>query len=382
MPGLIEGAAVAAAWEGDGDATPHEWSRAMLDAGITPRVASLNSLSFFAAGSSTAYTAAGSFCRWLNDTRGAARFRAVYASGDFSAGLRQSLSALERAWHAYLRTVPVDAAVVARARARFFRGSIFARRCPFDLEALERRALEDLAASSLVPAEQGFRALLRQDPSSLRARVALAVTLARRGDGAGADGAGRRDRAGRRTRRRAAGADGVGDALWRWDLAAARPTRCCVAADPMLMGDDEARTHALKRAALATGGCVRRGCSRRCWWARESLTPPPSRRSRARRGDPRAQQPPGGTSWGAIWFCRSAMKTRGLRSRRSGTHPRSRCKPQRRARLSAIASFHLGRTAEAAQGFRSIADDPSRPEGLRDDARDWLDRIRRMESAR
>jgi hypothetical protein len=37
VPGLIEGAAVAAAWEGDGDATPHQWSRAMLEAGMAPR---------------------------------------------------------------------------------------------------------------------------------------------------------------------------------------------------------------------------------------------------------------------------------------------------------------------------------------------------------
>jgi hypothetical protein len=372
VPGLIEGAAVAAAWEGDGDATPHEWSRAMLEAGITPRVASLNSLSFFASGSSTAYTAAGSFCRWLHDAHGAARFRAVYASGDFSAVYGRDLATLERAWHAYLRTVPVDAAVVARARARFFRGSIFGRRCPFDLEALERRALEDLAASSLAAAEQGFRSLLRQDPSSLRARVALAVTLARRGDDAGAVGlvdetarvAG--PAAAQRVR------TALADALWRWgDPAAAR--RAMEALDPRLMGDDEARTHALKRAALAQGGAFARVLQTLLVGERELDPSPAAALALAARSELQSPDLRYLVARQLVQHERFAdavalLGGEGLRDARVRAEA---------LRLRGVALFHLRRWDESASAFAALRDDPTRPTGTRDEAADWVDRIRR-----
>ena len=108
VPGLIEGAAVAAAWEGESEATPHQWSRAMLDAGMAPRVSTLAGLGFFASASVTAYTAAGSFCRWLHDSYGAERFRRLYATGDFEGAYGRPLTALERSWHGFLRTVPVS----------------------------------------------------------------------------------------------------------------------------------------------------------------------------------------------------------------------------------------------------------------------------------
>jgi hypothetical protein len=372
VPGLIEGAAVAAAWEGDGDATPHEWSRAMLEAGITPRVASLNSLSFFAAGSSTAYTAAGSFCRWLHDAHGAARFRAVYASGAFSAVYGRDLAALERAWHAYLRTVPVDAAVVARARARFFRGSIFGRRCPFDLEALERRAVEDLAASSLVAAEQGFRSLLRQDPSSLRARVALAVTLARRGDDASARGlvdetarvAG--PAAAQRVR------TALADALWRWgDPASAR--RAMEALDPRLMGDDEARTHALKRAALSQGGAFARVLQTLLVGERELDPSPSAALALAARAELQSPDLRYLVARQLVQHERFAdavalLGGEGLRDARVRAEA---------LRLRGVALFHLRRWEESVTAFAALRDDPTRPTGTRDDAADWVDRIRR-----
>lgn len=372
VPGLIEGAAVAAAWEGDGDATPHEWSRAMLDAGITPRVASLNSLSFFAAGSSTAYTAAGSFCRWLHDTHGAARFRAVYARGDFAAVYGQDLASLERAWHAFLRTLPVDAAVVARARARFFRGSIFARRCPFDLEALERRALEDLSASSLASAEQGFRGLLRQDPSSLRARVALAVTLARRGDHAGAESlVGETTRAaGPAAAQRVRAA--LADALWRWgDPAAAR--RAMEALDLRLMGDDEARTHALKRVALAEGGDLARVLQALLVGEGELDPSPAAALALAARAELQRPELRYLVARQLVQHERFAdalalLSTDALRDARVRAEA---------LRLRGVALFHLRRWPESEAAFAALRDDPTRPTGSRDEAADWIDRIRR-----
>jgi hypothetical protein len=48
------------------------------------------------------------------------------------------------------------------------------------------------------------------------------------------------------------------------------------------------------------------------------------------------------------------------------------------ARMRATALFHLRRDAESAAAFAAIAADPTRPQGARDLAADWVDRIRRM----
>jgi hypothetical protein len=45
-------------------------------------------------------------------------------------------------------------------------------------------------------------------------------------------------------------------------------------------------------------------------------------------------------------------------------------------RVMAESRFHTGDREGARAGYRALADDPSRPSGARDVARDWLDRLR------
>src|SRR5262249_44197729 len=123
LPGLIEGAAVAAGWEGEGDATPHQWSRAMLEAGLVPRVAPPPGLGFFPGAAGPASPAAGSFSRWLVERYGSARFRELYRHGDFERAYGRPAAGLEREWRAFLRTVPVPERLLARARTRFRRAA-------------------------------------------------------------------------------------------------------------------------------------------------------------------------------------------------------------------------------------------------------------------
>lgn len=373
VPGLIEGAAVAAAWEGEGDASPHQWSRAMLEAGMAPRVATLASLGFFASASANAYTAAGSFCRWLHDSFGAERFRAVYARGDFSAVYGRPAEALEREWHAFLRTVPVDDRVVARARARFRRASIFGRACPFDLERIGDEAARALAADAVDDAERGYRTLASRDPTDLRARIALALLRVRRGDLAGADAlAAEAERdagpaAGARVR------NAVADAVWRWGDARDARARYD-ALDASLASDDEARTLWLKRDALARGGVVAE-VLRDLLIGRGARDPSPVA-AMARAAEGAGDDPVLRYLVARQLFLHERFEA----SLAALGDPAAQREPRVRAearRMRATALFHLGRLDESAAGFRALADDPTRPQGTRDAARDWVDRIAR-----
>jgi len=374
VPGLIEGAAVAAAWEGDGgDTTPHQWSRAMLEAGMAPRVATLTSLGFFASASGTAYTAAGSFCRWLHATHGAARFRRLYATGDFDAVYGRPLASLEADWHGFLRGVPTPEAVLVRARTRFRRASIFGRACPFDLDAMTLDAARDLAAGRLDAAAQGYATLTARDPTGLRARMGTVVTRIRRGDVAGADAvaveAGRVLGPAAETRLRTL----VADSLWRW----AGPTEGVraryAALDAAQMDDDEARTLSIKRAALAAGGALGEGV-RDLLIGRAEVDPAPTVAT-ARFATLQTTDPLAAYLVARQMFAHERLddveSLLGDPVLVSLTDPRVQAEA---LRLRGVARAWRGQWAASAADFQRLADDPSRPEGLRDVARDWIAR--------
>ncbi|MBM4381107.1 MAG: tetratricopeptide repeat protein, partial [Deltaproteobacteria bacterium] len=99
---------------------------------------------FYGAAPSRAYTAAGSFLRWLGETRGPARLRALYARGDFEAAYGEPLSALRTGWEAFLAGRALDEAAVNLAFARFRGESLFARPCARELAALTDEAAAEL----------------------------------------------------------------------------------------------------------------------------------------------------------------------------------------------------------------------------------------------
>jgi len=147
--GLVEGVAVASAWE-RASLDPHEAARVLLKAGALPSLSQILSLDFFGAGSAAAYDVAGSFCRWLLDTQGGpAKLRALYhgAGSDaaFQAAYGRPRDALELEWRAFLLSpslppAPPDEEAVLSDRLR--RPGIFHRRCPHEL-ALRREAANE-----------------------------------------------------------------------------------------------------------------------------------------------------------------------------------------------------------------------------------------------
>lgn len=375
-PGLIEGAAVAAAWEGESDATPHQWSRAMMEAGLTPSVASLTGLGFYASSSGRAYTAAGSFCRWLIDTRGRERFRRFYRDADAVAAYGAPLAALEREWHAFLRTVATPEGVLARARTRFRRASVFGRTCPLLLEDLSRDAAAHLDAGDLVTADRELRILITHDPTDLQTRVALAVVRVRANDLDGATrvaaeaSAALGPAAGQRARSQ------IADQVWRWRSASAS-VPFYEALDVSLMDDDEARTLAIKRAMLARGGGPAE-VFRDLLIGRGELDPS-STAAMARLGLDDAVADP----WVAYLTGRQLFLAErfepALRALRVGdiaslAEPRVLAETQR---MRAISLYRSGNLAEASATFSLLAQDEGRPAGSRDTAADWVDRIRR-----
>ncbi len=377
VPGIIEGAAVAAAWEGESEATPHQWSRAMLEAGMAPRMRALASLSFFTSASVTAYTAAGSFCRWLHDSFGAERFRRLYATGDFAAAYGRPLAALERDWHTFLRAVPVSDRTLARARTRFRRASIFGRHCPHTLEALSEEAARHLAAGDLTRAGAEYATLAERDPTDLRTRVQLAVVRVRRGELAAAEAVAREatrdlgEAAGNRVQ------TSIADAVWRWRgpaEAVARYQRL----DASLLEEDEARTLSLKRAMLESGG-EREAAFRDLLIGRESREPSAvvaTARAAALLAvehDPLAAYLVGRQYFLHERFEEALATLDELEVARAGD-PRVLAETRR---MRAVANWRLGRYDDARRGFEALADDATRPLGLRDAAADWVDRITR-----
>jgi len=377
VPGIIEGAAVAAAWEGEGEATPHQWSRAMLEAGMAPRVRALVGVGFFASASVTAYTAAGSFCRWLRDSFGTERFRRLYATGDFEGTYGLSLTALEARWHAFLRTVPVSDRTLTRARTRFRRASIFGRRCPHALEALAERAARHLDGGDLVRAAEEYGSLVAHDPTDTHARTRLAIVHVRQGDLSRAEAVAREasrdlgEAAGNRVRM------AVADAVWRW-RSPEEAVALYRAVDASLLDEDEARTLTLKRTMLESGG--QREATLRDLLIGRGEREPSAVAATARAAmllavehDPLAAYLVGRQLFLQERF-EDALATLDENEIARASEPRVLAEARR---MRAIANWHLGRLADARRDFDSLARDPSRPQGLRDLAADWLDRIER-----
>lgn len=145
QPGLIEGLAVAVDWPGGNydRMTPHELVRVLQLLGMQPSIGALLSLRFFNFSSSTSYTTAGSFLKYLLDTYGAAPLRALYHSGgDFEGAYGKPLSTLEGDWRAMISALDLPASAVEASRERFRMPSVFARPCPHAIAARRQAAQE------------------------------------------------------------------------------------------------------------------------------------------------------------------------------------------------------------------------------------------------
>ena len=179
-PGLVEGLAVAVDWPGNYDRmlTPHEAVRAMQEMGVQPGVGKVMGLGFLSLSSTSSYTTAGSFLRFLLDREGPRAVRALYASGgDFEAVLGRSLAELEAEWREMIAGVTLAPGQIEAVRELYRRGGLFARRCPHATAAKRAEALEAAARGDRRGAIRAYREVCRDSGEQPRDRLALAVLL-------------------------------------------------------------------------------------------------------------------------------------------------------------------------------------------------------------
>ncbi len=140
----IEGLAVAMEWPIRGNLDPHQWTRAMRQAKLAPDIAQLWSLTgFLGQQSDRAYTVAGSFLRWLGETRGWPVVRRVYAGEALETVTGQSLAALATAWGQFVDDPllhPLTDEDLMRARLRFARPGLFEKPCALETGRACQRA--------------------------------------------------------------------------------------------------------------------------------------------------------------------------------------------------------------------------------------------------
>jgi tetratricopeptide (TPR) repeat protein len=137
---LTEGVAVADDWP-PGEFTVHEEARAMKELNLLPDLQRLfRPAAFYAEAGPRAYTAAGSFLRFIRDTRGSQAIDMLYA-GAQPLDLRQ----LVPGYLAFLDGIRVPPRAVALASQRYARPAILRKRCAREVAALagEARRVED-----------------------------------------------------------------------------------------------------------------------------------------------------------------------------------------------------------------------------------------------
>ncbi len=179
--GIVEGVAVAVAWDEREGLTPHQWARTLLDTGHAPSIAATEGLGFLLQPASRAYTANGSFVRWILETRGSAVVRRLYETGSYEEALGVPLEDAEASWRAFLETVPLPPEALGMARLRFERPAIFGQICPHAVAALESELSAAMSSGDTERALARCADVLRLDAGQAEVRAARVALLARAG---------------------------------------------------------------------------------------------------------------------------------------------------------------------------------------------------------
>ncbi len=172
-PGLIEGVAVATSPDDD-ELSDAQWARAMLDLGTLPEIRGLFSLRFLGVTAQKSYTVAGAFVGWVLERWGAGVVRAWYGGGSIETLTGESWSALEAEFRTWLQELPMPENATAYARAKFERPSVWARKCPHVVDALDRDADRCRDEHRMARAGALYARALARDPRDYHAQLARA----------------------------------------------------------------------------------------------------------------------------------------------------------------------------------------------------------------
>jgi hypothetical protein len=175
---LIEGFASALAPRSVNGLDLHDQASALDRLDQRPPLGELMSLGFWTSASSRAYTAAGSFCQWLLETRGGERLLALYRSGgDFDAVYGENLTALEAIWVDFLRARNLDQDKIDQQTLRFRRPSVFSRPCAHRASLVHADFARALESGDYAHSTELARELCNLEPDEYRHQLALATSL-------------------------------------------------------------------------------------------------------------------------------------------------------------------------------------------------------------
>jgi hypothetical protein len=172
--GLMEGVAVAAAWpewEPWQPLTPHQIVKVLRDGKLVDDGALVPVMGprFYALGVSEAYAIAGSFCRFLIDTRGADKLMAIHRAGGREDAWRRiygvDFAALGAEWQRFVDGQAVSAADRAFALAWLRRPSVFGRPCAHAVAVERQQAWQAARAGDRAGALATWRAVCDGDLS-------------------------------------------------------------------------------------------------------------------------------------------------------------------------------------------------------------------------
>jgi hypothetical protein len=378
-PAIIEGTAVAVAWDAREGLTPHQWARAMLELDLAPPMTSVEGLGFLLQPAGRAYVASGSFVRWLLDTRGNAALRQLYATGDWEAALGRPLADAEADWHRFLRE-EVDLPEEARALAqlRFERPGIFGQICPHQIANLRIELGGDLAAGDDVAALERCHEILELDEGQAPIRATMVGALARLGRREGADEQLRtlEGPPSAATPILAAARQELADALWRrGQREAARDIYHALLEEPM--SEDGARQIEVRVVAIEMGGAGERALRELLAPRRDRQNDPAVQLSEIARLDRARHDGLAGYLEGRqlLFRQRYELALPRLVDARGRGLPTDRMRVEAR-RMEAIARFGADDLEGSRRLWREIVRDESSSEGQRVEARDWLARVR------
>jgi tetratricopeptide (TPR) repeat protein len=182
--GVVEGVAEAPL-ETRGDLTLHEWAAGMRREKLMPDIRGLfRPEGFYLSAPDRAYTAAGSFIRWLRERYGTAKLQALLAHADFQAVYGRSLDALAGEWEQMLDSLQLDERSMNRAFSRFRQGSVFSRPCAREVATLSAEARTDSNPLRALQLVRRCATLQPEEPSFALLEATLLQKLGRLGEAA------------------------------------------------------------------------------------------------------------------------------------------------------------------------------------------------------
>lgn len=132
LPAVFEGLAVAVTWDKD-PLSPHEWSRVLIERNQLPSMRKLFSIrGFWGESMPKAYTAAGSFIRYLLDHYPIEYFHCLYRGRAFDSCYPEPLSRMEETWRLFIQKLPITKEALKLGRDRFSVKSVFQKQCPHE----------------------------------------------------------------------------------------------------------------------------------------------------------------------------------------------------------------------------------------------------------